>query len=56
MSQNIFKCKQTEKTVGVMVDGFIFATSDFCTEDNFTNTTIISVTADVLQEKIEEIS
>ena len=56
MAQNVFKCKKTDKAVGVMVDGFIFATADFCPQDNFTNNSIITVTEEDLQERLEELS
>lgn len=54
MQKDIFKCKKTNKNVGVVLDGFLFATSDFCHEQHFTNNSVIPVCDKVLQEKIDE--
>tara|TARA_Y100000034_G_scaffold133660_1_gene199773 strand:+ start:11154 stop:11330 length:177 start_codon:yes stop_codon:yes gene_type:complete len=54
MQTEIFKCKQTNKNVGVVLDGFLFATDDFCHEQHFNNNSVITVCDKVLQEKIDE--
>ena len=42
------------KNVGVVLDGFLFATDDFCHEQHFNNNSVITVCDKVLQEKIDE--
>ena len=49
----IFNCKETDKPVGVMLDGIAFITSDFCHKQHFVNVATVPVSEEELQEHME---
>ena len=51
----IFNCKETDKPVGVMVDGVVFITSDFCHSQHVVNVSTINVCEAGLQECIDDL-
>lgn len=50
----IFKCKVNNNTVGVLLDGMLYAIEGFCYKQHVTNYPVVNVSRKGLADKIRE--